>query len=59
MCDVKSGLPIYDVILTGEQANVPNLISFLHKINYWFSLKTLIYWLIKDLIQEHSIPFFT
>ncbi len=32
MCDAKSGLPIYEVTLTGEQADVSNLINFLDKI---------------------------
>ena len=39
MCDAKSGLPIYEVTLTGEQADVSNLINFLDKIDCWFSLK--------------------
>lgn len=33
MCDAKSGLSIYEVTLTGEQADVSNLISFLDEIN--------------------------
>lgn len=39
MCDAKSGLPIYEVTLTGEQSDVSNLINFLDKIDNWFSLK--------------------
>ena len=39
MCDAKSGLPIYEVTLTGEKADVSSLINFLDKINSWFSLK--------------------
>lgn len=39
MCDAKSGLPIYEVTLTGEKADVSNLISFLDEIDCWFSLK--------------------
>lgn len=39
MCDAKSGLPIYEVTLTGEQADVSNLINFLDVIDSWFSLK--------------------
>ena len=35
----KSGLPIYEVTLTGEKADVSSLINFLDKINSWFSLK--------------------
>lgn len=39
MCDAKSGLPIYEVTLTGEQSDVLNLINFLDKIDHWFSLE--------------------
>lgn len=39
MCDAKSGLSIYEVTLTGEQADVSNLISFLDEINSQFCLK--------------------
>lgn len=39
MCDAKSGLPIYELTLTGEQSDVSNLINFLDKIDNWFSLK--------------------
>ena len=39
MCDAKSGLPIYEVTLTGEQADVSNLINFLDQIECWFTLK--------------------
>lgn len=28
MCDAKSGLPIYEVTLTGEKADVSSLINF-------------------------------
>ena len=39
MCDAKSGLPIYEVTLTGEKADVSSLINFLDEIDSWFSLK--------------------
>ena len=34
MCDAKSGLPIYEVTLTGEKADVSSLINFLDKIKF-------------------------
>lgn len=39
MCDTKSGLPIYEVTLTGDKADVSNLNDFLDKINTWFPLE--------------------
>lgn len=39
MCDAKSGLPIYEMTLTGEKADVSSLINFLDEIDSWFSLK--------------------
>lgn len=39
MCDTKSGLPIYEVTLTGEKADVSSLINFLDEIDSWFNLK--------------------
>ncbi|WP_027639085.1 transposase [Clostridium cadaveris] len=39
MCDTKSGLPIFEVTLTGEKADVATLNDFLDEINIWFSLK--------------------
>lgn len=39
MCDAKSGLPIYEVTLTGENANVSSLLNFLDEVNNWFTLK--------------------
>lgn len=39
MCDSKSGLPIYEMTLTGEKADVSSLINFLDEVDNWFSLK--------------------
>lgn len=39
MCDAKSGLPIYEMTLTGEKADISNLIEFLDEINCWFNLE--------------------
>lgn len=39
MCDAKSGLPIYEVTLTGEKADVSNLVEFLDEVDNWFSLR--------------------
>lgn len=39
MCDAKSGLPIFEVALTGEKADVTILNNFLDEINVCFSLK--------------------
>ena len=39
MCDTKSGLPIYEVTLTGDKADVSNLNDFFDKINTWFHLE--------------------
>lgn len=55
MCDAKSGLPIYEVTLTGEKADVSSLINFLDKINSWFSLKIPKFSLIKVLILKQTI----
>lgn len=39
MCGEKSGLPIYEVTLIGEKADVSSIINFLDEINSWFILK--------------------
>ena len=39
MCDAKSSLPIYGITLTGEKADISNLIEFLDEINCWFNLE--------------------